>query len=113
MPGDDEDGTAHRDDGAFGTAAPGDAAVPFAEEGAGLRGVRGGVPEHSRQVPVAGGALALLLPADSSNPGPASPGHEVARGGKQVLSVAVSARMAAISSLIASARASILASRDE
>jgi hypothetical protein len=47
VPGDDQDGAAGGDDGAFGAAAAGDAPVPFAQEGVGLGGAGGGVARQA------------------------------------------------------------------
>jgi hypothetical protein len=61
--GDDQDGAAYRDDGAFLAAAPGDAPVALAQEGVGSAGDHGGFAKHARQVPVAvtGGVWPFLL----------------------------------------------------
>jgi hypothetical protein len=64
VPDDDEDGTSDRDDGAFGSSAPGDAAIAFAEEGVGASDGNSGFTEDSGDVAVsvAGGGSAFLLP---------------------------------------------------
>jgi hypothetical protein len=73
VPGDDQDGAPGGDDGEFGAAAAGDAAVPFAEEGVCLGGAGRGVAQDDGQVGV---AVAGVLPG----PLPPSPAPVPARG---------------------------------
>src|SRR5215216_4005769 len=96
VPDDHQDGAAHRDDGPLGAAPSRDAPVALSQEGVGLAGGHGGLPEHAGQVAVAvpGGALALLLACRLLDArGELGPRGQVASRGEAAMSVPISARI--------------------
>lgn len=98
VPGDDQDGSADRDNGSFLAASTRDPAVPLAQEGIGAPRVDSGVAQNPRQVavpcPVA--PLPFLRPADSLTPGAYLAQDERWAGvGKRVMSTPISAMITA------------------